>query len=335
MNKIQPTFLTIAILAATVFVVGAYSNPSTSNFDTAGNPKVGPTVVPVVTEGFSQVKLGGLGIRKTFFARGDAVFEDQVLLTGPLYGGKESGQIGDRILSVGAPGETSPTSVFAMNNVKVVGNSNRLQTLHPTVLPAGTTKTVPVCSDVDGFVVLCGEAPQDVCTNIEGPQDVVPPGMTEVGGICTTTPPPAPSVTLLGSVSFRTTTQVYSTIGGSGNRMNYLFNSNYYPDSQLTPITGNGALQEDFLLTQAVCRGVGPNVSPYAVTLSSLSSSAQPYGTNQPTKPFASVGDIIYSTGTTPLNGGNNWWALLYNSIERYAVKINSAGVVQSSIKCL
>lgn len=187
MNKLQSTFLTIAILATTVFVVGAYSNPAPSQYDSAGNPKTGPAIVGVTTEGPSQVKTNNLSLQKTFFARGNAIFEDQVLLTGPVYGGKESAQTGDRVLSVGTPGETSLTSVFAINNVKTIA---KLQTTAPAVLPAGTTKTVPVCSDVDGFVVLCGEAAQDVCTNIEGPQDVVPPGMTESGGICTTTPPP-------------------------------------------------------------------------------------------------------------------------------------------------
>lgn len=154
MNKIQSTFLTIAILATTVFVVGAYSNPSLDKFDTAGNPKDNPSIVGVTTEGSSQVKTHSLSLQKTFFARGNATFEDQVLLTGPVYGGKESAQIGDRVLSVGAPGETSLTSVFAMNNIKT---SAKLQTRNDNVLAGGGT--VPVCSDKDGFVVLCGETP--------------------------------------------------------------------------------------------------------------------------------------------------------------------------------
>lgn len=200
MNKLQSTFLTIAILAATVFVVGAYSNPAPSQYDTAGNPKVGPAIVGVTTEGPSQVKTNNLSLQKTFFARGNAIFEDQVLLTGPVYGGKESAQTGDRVLSVGTPGETSLTSVFAINNVKTIA---KLQTTAPAVLPTGTTKTVPVCSDIDGFVVLCGEAAQDVCSNIEGPQDVVPPGMTETGGICTTpiTPPAIPVITRISTTA--------------------------------------------------------------------------------------------------------------------------------------
>ena len=283
------------ILTLTVAAVGAYSNPLASQYSANGTPLKNTAVVPISTEGSSQTKMGNLGLTGTFFARGNAVFKDHVRISGPLYGGSESAQVGSRKVQVGTPGEVAPTSVFVHNDVRTIG---KLQTEATQVLAGGETR--PVCSDIDGFVVLCDTLVIDVCTNIDGPQDVVPSGMTEAGGVCTT--PSTPITPILGSSSSLTTTQAYAAIGGS-TVMNYLFNSNYYPDSELTLITGNSESQEIFLMGQAVCKGVGPDRSPYAVTLSGLSFTSRPYGTNYPTKPFPSINDIIYDTGTNPFNG--------------------------------
>jgi hypothetical protein len=151
-NKTTSTFSIIAILLFTVFVVGAYKNPMPNQFNAEGNPVAGPAVVPVSTQGPSQIKQGNLGIMGTFFARGNAILKDHVRVGDSIYGGNENGAGGTRVVQVGTPGETTPTSVFVSNNVQT---RDRLRTQAPEVLAGGGT--VPVCSDKNGFVVLCGE----------------------------------------------------------------------------------------------------------------------------------------------------------------------------------
>lgn len=299
-NKKNMFFGIIALLAITA-IAGAYQNPQTQLFTEQGIPRGNTAVVPVSTVGPSQVKLGNLGIRKAFHARGNAILKDHVRVGGSLFGGDETSPRNSTVLSIGRSTEAFPTGVLVHNDIIT---SAQLQT--QGIAGSGT---VPVCSNAEGFVVLCDEP---------------------------ITAPTTPSASILGSVSGYSETQIQTAIGGSANTSSYLFNSDYYQDTQLYPISSNPQSQLEFLAAQAVCRGVGPNSSPYPITLPALLSSARSYGSNWPNKPFPSSNDIIYTSpnGNVPHNGGDLWWGMTYNG-RRYAAKISPAGAIVNSFSCL
>ncbi|MDB5254873.1 MAG: hypothetical protein JWL92_249 [Candidatus Nomurabacteria bacterium] len=94
--------------------------------------------VPLHT-GPSQVKDGSLSVG-TFAAYQDAVFSQQVLLNGTVFGGQPGNA--SSTLKVGIPGYA--TNISANGGVAVVGN-----------IANGSVKSAALCADTNGTIVAC------------------------------------------------------------------------------------------------------------------------------------------------------------------------------------
>lgn len=164
----KKTSITIALLTSLFFIAGAYTPPASDFFNSSGVPTQNTLVVPVSTEGASQVKEGGFATMKTFQARGNARFKDAVRIGGVLYGGNETSPSGSTTLSIGKSG-VEETALYVTSNV-VSEEDLRTRALESTSTNGYSTGLLFTCSNEEGFIVLCDE---DVVITSSSPVNVL------------------------------------------------------------------------------------------------------------------------------------------------------------------
>jgi hypothetical protein len=129
--------LVIALVGATV-VGAAWSEPSTS-------PSAGNRDIPVNSSSFHQIKPQGLGVQ-TFFAAGNAQFDQAVFASGMIRGGTP------------AMNPMQPTTVYfgdTTNKVGIDANGTLYVTDTITTPVLSNIGQQQVCADQYGTLVIC------------------------------------------------------------------------------------------------------------------------------------------------------------------------------------
>jgi hypothetical protein len=163
----------IALAISISYAYAAYWNGSDTIYsDPTTTPSAGNLDTPINVSALDQIKIGGLSLKKSFWALKAAQFTGQTFLSGVLGAGTNGSFPNSSTVRFGGIDLSGNKQIVPITMSGGLGVSQALAAAS-LVNSAGTST---ICSDQNGKVVLC-DAPATVCPNVAGgPYTTVPPG---------------------------------------------------------------------------------------------------------------------------------------------------------------